>query len=33
MGIKKSKPTTAGRRDSAVDDFADITNYSHLILL
>ena len=25
MGIKKSKPTTAGKRDSAVDDFADIT--------
>ena len=27
MGIKKSKPTTAGRRDSAVDDFADITTH------
>ena len=27
MGIKKSKPTTAGKRDSAVDDFADITTH------
>jgi len=28
VGIKKSKPTTAGRRDSAVDDFSDITTDS-----
>lgn len=28
MGIKKSKPITAGRRDSAVDDFSDITTDS-----
>jgi len=28
LGIKKSKPITAGRRDSAVDDFSDITTDS-----
>jgi large subunit ribosomal protein L2 len=28
VGIKKSKPITAGRRDSAVDDFSDITTDS-----
>ena len=28
MGVKRYKPTTAGRRISSVDDFADVTKSS-----